>query len=100
MNVIELTTKDVSVVNDEFIGTFIESDFSIDVEEKILPILRMDSFNLVISSIKESTLKIMIDCNYFEFTAGKYSIIAEDSLELGLSLIHICSSLQLWTQLL
>ena len=87
MNVIELTTKDVSIVNDEFIGTFIESDFSIDVEEKILPILRMDSFNLDISSIKESTLKIMIDCNYFEFTAGKYSIIAEDSLELGVDYI-------------
>lgn len=87
VNVIELTTKDVSIVNDEFIGTFIESDFSIDVEEKILPILRMDSFNLDISSIKESTLKIMIDCNYFEFTAGKYSIIAEDSLELGVDYI-------------
>ena len=63
------------------------ADFASEVEKKLIPILRMNTFNLDITSIGESTLRIMIDCRYFEFTANHYSAIAGVSPDIGVEFI-------------
>lgn len=78
---------DTAVVDDEFIRLFIMANFASEVEKKLIPVLRMHTFNLDIPSIDESTLRIMIDCRYFEFTVNHYSAIASVSPDIGIEFI-------------
>ena len=68
-----LKKSDTSVVGDEFIKEFISSRFDVEVERKLIPVLKMDNFDINISTIDQSTLRIMIDCRYFEFSAERYT---------------------------
>lgn len=83
----ELSAMDTAVVDDEFIRMFIMANFASEVEKKLIPVLRMHTFNLDIPSIDESTLRIMIDCRYFEFTVNHYSAIASVSPDIGIEFI-------------
>lgn len=83
----ELAEIDAAVVNDSFIKAFIEADFEQEIEQKLLPVLRLEKFDLEISSIAEPTLRIMVDCNYFEFTADRYTSVNDVSFEIGIKFI-------------
>ena len=83
----ELSAMDTAVVDDVFIRMFIMANFASEVEKKLIPVLRMHTFNLDIPSIDESTLRIMIDCRYFEFTVNHYSAIASVSPDIGIEFI-------------
>lgn len=83
----ELSTMDTAAVDDEFIRMFIMESFACEVKEKLIPILRMSTFDLDIPSIDESTLRIMVDCRYFEFTINHYSAIASVSANVGIEFI-------------
>lgn len=83
----ELAEIDAAVVNDGFIKAFIKADFEYEIEKKLLPVLRLEKFDLEISSIAEPTLNIMVDCNYFEFTADRYTAVNDVSSEIGIKFI-------------
>lgn len=83
----EMVEIDATVVNDSFIKEFIEADFEQEIEQKLLPVLRLENFDLDISLIAESTLRIMVDCNYFEFTADRYSAVSSVSSDIGIKFI-------------
>ena len=83
----ELAEIDTTVINDSFIKAFIEADFEQKIERKLLPVLRLKKFDLEISSIAEPTLRIMVDCNYFEFTANRYTAVNDVSSEIGIEFI-------------
>lgn len=83
----ELAEIDAAVVNDSFIKAFIEADFEQEIEQKLLPVLRLEKFDIEISSIAEPTLRIMVDCNYFEFTADRYIAVNDVSSEIGIKFI-------------
>lgn len=87
LNAGELAEIDAVVVNDSFIKAFIEADFEQEIERKLLPVLRLEKFDLEISSIAEPTLNIMVDCNYFEFTADRYTAVNDASFEIGIKFI-------------
>ncbi len=82
-----LAAMETSAVGDEFIRMFILSDFAFEIEKKLIPVLRMNKFDLDISAIEESTLHVMIDCNYFEFTEKHYSAITTVSKAVGIEFI-------------
>ena len=83
----ELAEIDAAVVNDSFIKAFIEADFEQEIEQKLLPVLRLEKFDLEISSIAEPTLRIMVNCHYFEFTADRYTAVNDVSSEIGIKFI-------------
>ena len=83
----ELAEIVAAVVNDSFIKAFIEADFEQEIEQKLLPVLRLEKFDLDILSIAESTLRIMVECNYFEFTAGRYATVNSVSSDIGIRFI-------------
>lgn len=83
----ELAEMDTTVVDDSFIKAFITADFEQRIEQKLLPVLRLENFDLDISSIAEPTLRIMVACNYFEFTAGRYSAVNSVSSDIGIKFI-------------
>ena len=83
----ELAEMDTAVVDDSFIKAFIEADFEQEIEQKLLPVLRLEKFDLEISSIAEPTLRIMVDCNYFEFSADRYIAVNDVSSEIGIKFI-------------
>ena len=82
-----LSTMDASSIDDIFIKDLIKANFEPKIECRLLPVLRLDNFDLDIQSIRESTLRAMIDCNYFEFTVERYSIISSISLDIGIFFI-------------
>lgn len=83
----ELAEIDAAVVNDSFIKAFIGADFEQEIEQKLLPVLRLEKFDLEISSIAEPTLRIMVNCHYFEFTADRYTAVKDVSSEIGIKFI-------------
>lgn len=83
----ELCGMDAAAVPDDFIREFIQVDIEPVTKEILLPVLRMNSFDLTIPSIDELTLGIMIDCNYFEFTASYYAAVNKRSSDFGLKFI-------------
>lgn len=83
----ELRGMDVTEVPDDFIRQFIQVDVEPVSKQILIPVLRMKSFDLAISSIDEITLDIMIGCNYFEFTASYYAAVNKCSSDLGLKFI-------------
>lgn len=83
----DLAEIDASDVNDIFIKAFIKADFEQEVQCKLIPILRLKNFDIDISSISKSTLRIMVDCNYFEFTADRYSTVNSISSDAGINFI-------------
>ena len=83
----ELAEMDTAVVDDSFIKAFIEADFEQEIEQKLLPVLRLEKFDLEISSIAEPTLRIMVDCSYFEFSADRYIAVNDVSSEIGIKFI-------------
>lgn len=83
----ELCGMDVAEVPDDFIRQFIQVDAEPVTKQILIPVLRMKSFDLAISSIDEITLDIMIGCNYFEFTASYYAAVNKCSSDLGLKFI-------------
>lgn len=83
----KLAEMDTAVVDDSFIKAFIEADFQQEIERKLLPVLRLKKFDLEISSIAEPTLRIMVNCQYFEFTADRYTAVNDVSSEIGIKFI-------------
>lgn len=83
----KLAEIDTTFVNDSFIKAFIEANFEQEVEQKLLPVLRLEKFDLDISSIAEPTLRIMVDCNYFEFTTDRYSAVNAVSSDISIKFI-------------
>ena len=83
----ELSKENIEVVPDDFIQEFILTDVETTLKEKLLPVLRMKDFNIPLPSIDESTLQIMINCQYFAFTVAAYSDV--DSVSADMSLIFI-----------
>ncbi len=79
----KLAKMDTTVIDDNFIKAFLAADFELEIEQKLLPVLRLEKFDLDIASIEESKLRIMIDCNYFGFTADRYSNVNTVSSEAG-----------------
>lgn len=87
LHVEELAEIGAAVVNDSFIKAFIGANLEQEIEQKLLPVLRLEKFDLEISSIAEPTLRIMVDCNYFEFTADRYTEVNDVSSEIGIKFI-------------
>ena len=83
----ELSGMNTVSVEDDFIKTFINADFKIEVKQKLLPVLKLNDFDLDITSLDESTLRIMIACNYFEFTVERYSVISSISPDIATKFI-------------
>lgn len=83
----ELSGMDTVSVKDDFIKAFINTDFKIEVRQKLLPVLKLNNFDLDITSLDESTLRIMIACNYFEFTVERYSVISSISPDIAAKFI-------------
>ena len=83
----ELRGMDVTEVPDDFIRQFIQVDVEPVSKQILIPVLRMKSFDLAISSIDKITLEIMIDCKYFEFTASNYSAVKDVSPNLSLQFV-------------
>lgn len=83
----ELAEMDTTAVSDSFIKAFIAADFEQKIVQKLLPVLRLENFDFDISSIEKSTLRIMVDCNYFEFTADRYSVVNSVSSDIGIKFI-------------
>ena len=83
----ELAKENIEVVSDNFIQDFILTDVEMTAKEKLLPVLRMKNFDIPLSSIDESTLQVMIDCQYFAFTVAAYSNV--DSVSSDMSLLFI-----------
>lgn len=83
----KLAEMDTSVVDDSFVKSFIAADFELEIEQTLLPVLRLENFDLAISSIAESTLRIMVECNYFEFTAEQYSAVSAVNRDIGIRFI-------------
>lgn len=83
----ELSEMDTVSVEDDFIKAFINADFKIEVRQKLLPVLKLNNFDLDITSLDESTLQIMIACNYFEFTVERYSVISSISPDIAAKFI-------------
>ena len=71
----ELAGMDTSIISDEFIKAFIQSNLANQTKEKLLPVLRLRKFDLDIASLDQNTLQIMVDCNYFEFIPERYDSI-------------------------
>lgn len=82
-----LEEADTSAVGDKFIKEFINFGFDTEVERKLIPMLKLDNFDLDVSTIDQSTLQIMIDCRYFEFSAERYTKLAAIDPELGMAYI-------------
>ena len=83
----ELSGMDTASVEDDFIKAFINANFKIEVKQKLLPVLKLNDFDLDITSLDEFTLRIMIACNYFEFTVERYSVISSISPEIATDVI-------------
>lgn len=83
-----LKTADTTVVSDEFIKEFINSEFNGEIQRKLIPVLKMDDFDMDVSTIDPFTLKIMIDCRYFAFSAERYESLAEISTDIGVAFIE------------
>lgn len=82
-----LKTADTTVVSDEFIKEFINSEFNGEIQRKLIPVLKMDDFDMDVSTIDLFTLKIMIDCRYFAFSAERYKSLAAISPNLSVDFI-------------
>ena len=82
-----LKTADTTVVSDEFIKEFINSEFNGEIQRKLIPVLKMDDFDMDVSTIDPFTLKIMIDCRYFALSAERYKSLAAISPNLGVDFI-------------
>lgn len=82
-----LKMADTTVVSDEFIKEFINSEFNGEIQRKLIPVLKMDDFDMDVSTIDPFTLKIMIDCRYFAFSAERYESLAEISTDIGVAFI-------------
>lgn len=83
----ELRGMDAAEVPDDFIRQFIQVDVEPVTKQILIPVLRMKSFDLAISSIDKITLEIMIGCKYFEFTVSNYSAVKDVSPDLGLQFV-------------
>lgn len=83
----ELRGMDAAEVPDDFIRQFIQVDVEPVTKQILIPVLRMKSFDLAISSIDKITLDIMIGCKYFEFTVSNYSAVKDVSPDLGLQFV-------------
>lgn len=83
----ELSGMDTVSVEDDFIKAFINANFKIEVKQKLLPVLKLDDFDLDITSLDEFTLRIMIACNYFEFTVERYLVISSKSPDIATNFI-------------
>lgn len=82
-----LKEANTTVVSDAFIKEFINSKFGEEVQRKLIPVLKMDDFDMDVSTINPSTLQIMIDCRYFAFSAERYESLAAISPNLGVDFI-------------
>lgn len=83
-NLSSLASQDTDCCDDNFIMSFINSRFDIKIYEILLPLLRMNDFNLKIAEVSQEVLSIMINCRYFEYSIGRFDEIRE--LEESLSL--------------
>mgnify|MGYP004535018979 CR=1 FL=1 len=82
-----LKEVDTAVVSDAFIKEFINSKFGEEVQRKLIPVLKMDDFDMDVSEIDPLILQIMIDCRYFAFSAEHYIDLAAISPALGVAFI-------------
>lgn len=71
-----LLSADSSCIKDNFIYGFINSEIADGVFEILLPHIRMENFNIDLTSISENRISIMIACRYFVFTATRYEEVA------------------------
>lgn len=71
----DLVSTDSKCVGDDLIREFINTDVDDGVLKKILPHIRMNNFDIGLSSIVQSKVAIMISCKYFEFTVARYNEI-------------------------
>ena len=83
----ELVVLNNVFIDDRFKKAFIKEDFDLDIQFKLLPILRLENFDLEIHLIPEETLRIMVGCNYFEFTAERYWDVDTISTDIGINFI-------------
>lgn len=83
-NLSSLASQDTDCCDDNFIVSFINSRFDIKIYEILLPLLRMNDFNLKIAEVSQEVLSIMINCRYFEYSIARFDEIRE--LEESLSL--------------
>lgn len=82
-----LKKADTTVVSDAFMRKFISSKFDEEVQRKLIPVLKMNDFDMDISAIDPFTLQVMIDCRYFAFSANRYTDVTAISPALGVAFI-------------
>lgn len=82
-----LKTTDAEMIDDDFIKEFIKSEFSKNVYCSLLPELKLNEFDIDISTIPYVELEIMLNCNYFEFNASRYNSIKNISNDLAILFI-------------
>lgn len=74
----ELTRANTDCCSDAFMKDFINAGYEDKVYKKLLPILKIDEFDIPIADLTESLLDLMVDINYFKFTAAQYEDINEE----------------------
>lgn len=71
----DLVNSDCQCIGDDFIREFIGSEVANEVFETLLPHIRMNNFDISLTSVTGIKAAIMIDCKYFNFTVAYYDEI-------------------------
>lgn len=82
-----LAVADSQCVDDDFIRGFINTEITDETFRILLPCIRTNSFDIALGSISKSKVSIMIDCQYFNFTAERYEEIKESYPDLCVKFI-------------
>ena len=82
-----LKTTDAEMIDDDFIKEFIKSEFSKNVYCSLLPELKLNEFDIDISTIPYVELEIMLNCSYFEFNTNRCNSIKNISNDLAILFI-------------
>ena len=72
----DLVESDSQCVDDDFIRKFIDAELTVAAFEVLLPHIRMENFDIALSSVTENKVSTMINCHYFEFTIAHYEEIS------------------------
>lgn len=70
-NLSSLASQDTDCCDDNFIKSFIKCGLDTKIYTTLLPLLRMNDFNLRMAEVSQEVLSIMINCRYFEYSTAK-----------------------------
>lgn len=70
-NLLSLESQTTDCCDDNFIKSLIKCGFDTKIYTTLLPLLRMNDFNLRMGEVSQEVLSVMINCRYFEYSTAK-----------------------------